>query len=342
MKKTLIFILSLILILTFTGSVQAQVCTGDYTIDDIDTSGDIAVLSGCTVVTGNLNIDKTALTSLSGLENLTSVSGELTIRNNNSLTSLSGLNNLISVGGLWLYSNPVLTSLNGLENLTSVESNLEVSSNNITSLNGLNNITSVGGWLQIGWNISLTNLCALYNLNLDGAFLQIYSNTLLSMDTANSLETQLRNNGYPGTSDIRDNSGTVQVFCDNDNDTVYDDTDNCPNTVNPNQEDADSDGDGDTCDDDTFFGTVTGEVQEGVNVAVEVYTCGEGTLIATLTTNAEGYYALGGLENGSYGVMPQNDNYIFSPIAVVFQIPQTNIQTYDFTATTIVSCGSTP
>jgi hypothetical protein len=59
MKKTrqiLAIIISLIIITSFVGSAQAQVCTGDYVIDDIDTSGDIAVLSGCTEITGSLTI----------------------------------------------------------------------------------------------------------------------------------------------------------------------------------------------------------------------------------------------------------------------------------------------
>jgi hypothetical protein len=149
------------------------------------------------------------------------------------------------------------------------------------------------------------------------------------------LETQLRENGFTGTADIRDNNGTVQVFCDNDNDTVYDDTDNCPNIYNPNQEDIDSDGTGDSCDNDTIYGNISGDVQEGVSIDISVYTCGVGELIATITTNAEGYYAFGGLENDTYGIYPQHANYIFSRPAIVLDIPQTNIQSYDFTATSI-------
>jgi phosphotransferase system IIB component len=168
----------------------------------------------------------TALTSLSGLENITSVGGYLSIQNNDVLTSLSGLDNITSVGGiLSIGNNDVLTSLGGLENLT-----------------------SVGGNWGIQNNAALTSLCSLYKVVLAGNELHINSNAALSPDTASALDIQLRNNGFDGTSNIFDNGGTVQVFCDNDKDTVYDDIDNCPNKCNPIQLDADGDGLGDACD----------------------------------------------------------------------------------------------
>jgi hypothetical protein len=338
MKKTkqiLATIISLIMLTFFVGSAQAQVCTGSYHIDDINTSGDIAYLSGCTEITGDLIISNTSLTSLSGLENLTSVGGSLGIFLNNVLTSLSGLEKLTSVGSnIEILSNAVLTSLSGLENLTSVGGFLEIFGNNaLTSLSGLGNLTSVGEYLEIGNNVSLTNLCALYNVHLAG-YMVIQYNSVLSMDTAYALETQLRSNGFTGTADIRSNSGTVNIFCgiDSDGDSFLDTEDNCPNTANPNQEDADNDTIGDACDADTIYGNITGDVQEGVSIDISVYTCGVGELITTITTNAEGYYAFGGLGNDTYGIYPQHANYIFSRSAIVLDIPQAEIRSYDFTA----------
>jgi hypothetical protein len=118
----------------------------------------------------------------------------------------------------------------------------------LTSLSGLKNLTSVGGDLLISFNVFLTNLCALYNVGLYGGYLAIYANEYLSMATANALETQLRANGFTGIADIRNNTGLIQVFCDNDNDMVYDNIDNCPKTWNPEQYDPDSDGKGEACD----------------------------------------------------------------------------------------------
>ena len=120
-KKTLITIISLIILTFFIAPVQAAVCTGDYTIDLNNSSGDIAALSGCTEITGNLTIDDSTLTSLTGLNNLTSVGGNLEIIWNNFLTSLTGLDNLTSVGGnLTISVNHHLISLSALTNLTTV------------------------------------------------------------------------------------------------------------------------------------------------------------------------------------------------------------------------------
>ncbi len=82
MKKTqqiLATIISLIILSVFAGTSWADVCVGDYTIDDTDTSGDIAALSSCTEVTGDLIIYNTSLTSVPLLPNLTSVGRSLKI-----------------------------------------------------------------------------------------------------------------------------------------------------------------------------------------------------------------------------------------------------------------------
>jgi hypothetical protein len=224
MKKTLISIVSFIIFLTFfAGNALAVDYPGNYLIDDIDTSGDIAGLSSYTGVAGNFEIKSTTLTNLSGLEGITSVGGALAI-SGTSLTSLSELSNLTSVGDL-----------------------------------SINN------------NNDLINLCALYGLNLAGD-LSIYDNTLLSTDTANALKAQLIINGFTGTSDIHGNSGSGLVTCDDDNDNVLNDVDNCPLICNSDQLDADGDGDGDVC--DTSPGC--GGVSCGVPQPVCEESCGSG------------------------------------------------------------------
>jgi hypothetical protein len=196
-------------------------------------------LENITTVGGNLMIvSNDALTSLTGLENMTSVDGVLWINYNSSLTSLTGLDNITTVGGgVMIDNNTSLTNLSGLGNLTTVGEDLMIINNSLTSLTGLENLTTVGGALGIGHNSSLTsltgldnittvgenlmiinnsvltNLCALYNVNLTGDSLAIYENTLLPMETALALETQLIINGFTGTADIHDNDGSGLVSC---------------------------------------------------------------------------------------------------------------------------------
>ena len=91
---------------------------GDVTVQ----SNDIINLNGLSVLTsieghlqiGYLFVGNPALTSLTGLEGLTSIGGDLRIINNTALTSLTGLDNVVTVNGvLGISNNSVLTSLTG-------------------------------------------------------------------------------------------------------------------------------------------------------------------------------------------------------------------------------------
>jgi len=125
------------------------------------------------------------------------------------------------------------------------------------------------------------------------------------------------------------------ALSDIDNDTVIDAADNCPNVSNPNQEDVDTDSIGDVCDTNTIYGTVSGDIQENVTVNIYILSCGLPQPHATVTTDAQGYYAVGGLANDRYLVGPDNVGYSFVPTGNWVDIPQEPIQSYDFTATSI-------
>jgi hypothetical protein len=181
-QQTLILFFSIIILTFFAGHAYAQVCTASYFIDGIDTSGDIAALSGCTEITGSLHISYTALTNLSGLENITSVGGLLYITGNTALTTLSGLENIESVDGtLEIKDNTALTTLNGLENITSVGGSLYITGNTaLTILSGLENITSVDGTLYITYNTALASLSGLENITSVSGTLVISDNAALA------------------------------------------------------------------------------------------------------------------------------------------------------------------
>jgi hypothetical protein len=129
-------------------------------------------------------------------------------------------------------------------------------------------------------------------------------------------------------------SGSWHVVCDNDDDGIENDLDNCPNIANPNQADVDTDGIGDACDPDTIYGNISGDVQEGITVTIYIVSCGVPQPHATVITDAQGYYSIGNLGNAQYLIGPTDDSYSFSNYKWV-DIPQEPIQSYDFTATSI-------
>lgn len=100
------------------------------------------------------------LETLSGLDSLLHVGGDLKIQFNYGLTSLNGLNNLTTVeGSILIIDNFELQSLHGLENLSSVEDDFAIGgTEEMTTTEGLENLLSVNGDLDIRFNNALISL----------------------------------------------------------------------------------------------------------------------------------------------------------------------------------------
>jgi len=167
---------------------------------------DLSGLKSLTLVKERLVISRNyALTSLTGLENLTAA-GELLLSSNSALTTLVALENLTSVGDLWINWNIALTTLAGLEsinspvmgsvniegnssltsiaalkNIPSIKYSLVTSRNNLTSLKGLENITHLESYLYIEGNNVLKDIGALKNLNYVAGDLTIRSTALTDL-----------------------------------------------------------------------------------------------------------------------------------------------------------------
>lgn len=124
---------------------------------------------------------------------------------------------------------------------------------------------------------------------------------------------------------------------DTDADGVCDDVDNCPDVANPGQENVDAATEidilGDVCDPDTVYGTVSGDVLEGINIELYTESCGEDILEATTTTDQYGYYALGGLSSQRYLIYAEKTGFNIIPQSGWVDIPNAVGQSFDFTAT---------
>jgi hypothetical protein len=193
------------------GASGPGVVVGDVVVDDVDTWGDLSVLSGAWCVTGNLTIkssplwaveqardlvavgntialtDNPYLQSLYGFDNLRQAL-KLTVMRNPQLTSLEGAPRLKTLSSLQLYANAQLRDLWGLSNLTGFSWAEIVNNPSLGSLWGLHNVASVYGYLDVRQNPKLVNLSGLSSLSSVGNMVQIMDNPgLLSLDGLPSL-----------------------------------------------------------------------------------------------------------------------------------------------------------
>ncbi len=132
----------------------------------------LAQYPSCTTIQGNVTIiddDGANITNLNGLQNITTITGSLTISANYGLSTLGGLENLEQIGGtLMIINNGILESLEALSNLTNLNnSEIRIENNGIlTSLAGLDNIdpsTISNLILRSSQNLTTCNVASICN-----------------------------------------------------------------------------------------------------------------------------------------------------------------------------------
>jgi hypothetical protein len=177
---------------------------------------DVRSFAGCTRVKGSLEIGSESLTTLAGLESLTTIDGSFTVGPNTALTSLAGLEGLASIGGLVRFTrNAVLTDISALSGLTEIPADLLIDENPALTTLSLPGLTSVGALglppnvvgistnqLYVARNNALSRF-DLPALRFVGGSLTIYDNTALAKCQVDALAAQLGK-----TCDCDRNTGT--------------------------------------------------------------------------------------------------------------------------------------
>jgi hypothetical protein len=185
MKKFYVLLFALLIV----SGARAQSCLPEgiefstqAQIDNFQTN-----YPNCTHIEGSVIISGSDITNLDGLSVVTSIGdglciGKRHISGNPALTSLTGLENITYIGGSFeIYYNHILTSLTGLEGITSIGDDLYIEHNDaLTSLTGLDNLTFIGGALSIDHNDSLNNLTGLEGLPSIWGYLSIDGNAALT------------------------------------------------------------------------------------------------------------------------------------------------------------------
>jgi hypothetical protein len=152
------------------------------------TLDDLTGLSGLTSVIGSLAMEANSISTLNGLNHITSVGDQLLIKSDSTLTSLDGLSgvttigkmeisytrrlqtigmhSLQKVGEINIYQNMALVNLDGLSSLTTIGA-LDISDNpNLQSIRGLGSVNTSSAGISLYKNPQLASLAGLENLSV--------------------------------------------------------------------------------------------------------------------------------------------------------------------------------
>lgn len=203
-------------------------------LTDLSGLGSLQEITGLSATDDNFEgrfsiVDNPQLLSFVGLDNLTSIGQSSTSNfvvefSGSGFQSLEGLNNISTINGqVILFNLSQITTLEGLNNLQSVRS-LRISANaNLLNLDGLNNLQSINGALIFGSNPNL--------LNIDGL-----SNVLEVQDFITTLDIFPCNGCSPvatGNESLTDFCGFENLFTNG----IYQDVEIADNAYNPTVQD---------------------------------------------------------------------------------------------------------
>jgi hypothetical protein len=182
----------------------------------VSSQAQLETLRSCEIITGSLRVIRSNdIEDLEPLNSLLEVQGNLNIYDNSALISLVGLENLTSVGGRFALAsivsggNDVLSSIDSLANLTTIRGDFYFIENNSLPSLSLPGLTSVGGGIYIARNSSITSI-AFSSLTFVGRSITVGGGNALGANAATSID--FSNLTSLGSSlNIKDNLGLVSV-----------------------------------------------------------------------------------------------------------------------------------
>lgn len=184
---------------------------------------DFLQLEGFCGVDGNLSIrdDDGEIDNLFQLSNLTSITGELAIRNSPNLPSLVGLNNISNVGSLRIENNEVLQSLSLLQNISGTIQDIRIENNPLLSdVDIFDNIVEVGNDVRIVNNPELLSLNTFGNLQRVERNFSVFNTNISHCEISDIVRELESRGGVGGNINILGNanelSGNPVIFNDGD------------------------------------------------------------------------------------------------------------------------------
>ena len=134
-----------------------------------------------TIIGGAFVVDFTRIENFVGLNNLTTVSGVISVSQADNFISFQGLPLLNSLGGLGISKAPLLQNLVGLENVETLEGNLSIlECEGIVDLMGIESLTAIEGMLYISQNPSLIDISQLISVTSVGSNMTLVMNSSLT------------------------------------------------------------------------------------------------------------------------------------------------------------------